>query len=367
MIDRRGVLHGLSSIATLGALPAWAQGPPPRPPGPGGGPGAMPTTPTSGPKILDVHAHFLVNRQEDARGAVQPALQTMDLLGIAKTLIMPPPQPAGFPAQYDYDYFLPVIRPYADRFGFLGGGGILNPLIHKGPNVSDATRREFEAAGDRILAAGAAGFGEIAVHHISYFEQHPYEAVAADHPLLRLLADMAARHNVPIDLHMDPIPSDMAPPTRLRERATNNPRTFAANIDGFERLLTHNRAAKIVWAHAGRDSLGTWSVALSRGLLQRHANLFMSLSLHPPGGLVAENSLLGDGGQPNAAWIALIGEYPDRFVVGTDFFHQRAGRGGQTLPPPTAAIRRFVNALPPALGIKVAQENASRLYRIALA
>jgi predicted TIM-barrel fold metal-dependent hydrolase len=367
MIDRRRFLCGLCGFATFGAVPAWAQQPPRRPQGSGGAPDAMPLTPARGPKILDVHAHFLVTRREDASSAVQPALQVMDRLGIAKTLIMPPPQPPGHPILYDYEAFLPYIRSHSDRFGFLGGGGILNPLIHhKGPTASERVQRDFEVLAERILAAGAVGFGEITAHHVSYFSQHPYESVPADHPLLRLLADIAARRDVPIDLHMDPIPRDMAPPARLTERSNNNPPTLVANIGGFERLLAHNRAAKIVWAHAGRDTLGTWSVALSRGLLQRHSNLFMSLSMHPPFGLVAENSLLGEGGQPNQAWIALIGEYPDRFVVGSDFFHQRAERSGQTLPPPTPPIRRFVNALPSALGLKVAHENASRLYRVTL-
>jgi predicted TIM-barrel fold metal-dependent hydrolase len=325
--------------------------------------------PTGGPKILDVHAHLFVTPQHSLRDAVAPALEFMDKLGIAKTLLMAPPQPPGHRGMYDYDSFLPLIRPHPTRFGFLGGGGTLNPMIHaaKGSStLSDAARRDFETKAEQILAAGAVGFGEITAHHVSYFAQHPYETIPADHPMLLLLADIAARRDVPVDLHMDPVPSDMAAPARLAERGGNNPRTLAANIDGFERLLAHNRRARIVWAHAGRDSLGTWTVALSRRLLQQHPNLYMSLSLHPPFGLVAENSLLGDGGQPNASWIALIEEFPDRFVVGSDYFHQAPGREGQTIGPPTPAIRRFVNALPAGLGARVAHENAGRLYRVSL-
>lgn len=369
MLTRRRLLRSLGTSTAMMLAPAWAQMPGGRP-GPGGGRGhgmQLPAAPLGGPKILDVHAHFLA--QGSIRDAVAPAIETMDRLGIAKTLIMPPPQPPGHRNLYDYDSFLPLIRPHATRFGFLGGGGTLNTMIHAAKassSVGAAPRREFEATAERILAAGASGFGEITAHHVSYFAQHPYEAIPADHPMLRLLADIAARRDVPIDLHLDPIPSDMAPPARLAERGGNNPRTLAANIDGFERLLAHNRGARIVWAHAGRDTLGTWTVALSRRLLRQHANLYMSLSIHPPFGVVPENSLLGDGGLPNQAWIALIEEFPDRFVVGSDYFHQAPGRDGQTLPPPTAAIRRFVNALAPALGMRVAQENAVRLYRVAV-
>lgn len=297
------------------------------------------------------------------RDAVRPALEAMDRLEIARTLIMPPPQPPGHRTLYDFDSFLPLIRPHVDRLGFLAGGGTLNPLIHRSGAVTEAMEREFSTTAERIIGAGAAGFGEITAHHVSYFPQHPYEAVAADHPLLRLLADIAARHDVPIDLHLDPIPQDIPPPPRLTQRSSANPAVLAANLGGFERLLAHNRKARIVWAHAGRDTLGTWTVALTRQLLERHSNLFLSLSMHPPFGVVAENSLLDPAGQANPAWIALLRDFPDRAAIGSDFFHQPMGRDGSTLPAPTAAIRRFVNALPAELANKAAHENAMRIYR----
>ncbi|MBM3505062.1 MAG: hypothetical protein FJX65_14455 [Alphaproteobacteria bacterium] len=322
--------------------------------------------PTGGPPILDVHAHLLADPPGDFRAAVTNALKVMDQFAIARTVIMAPPQPPGFRNGYDYDAFLPAIRPHATRFAFLGGGALLNGLVHGTPaeRVGSGALRTFEEAAERILAAGAAGFGELAVHHVSYFAQHPYESVPADHPLLLLLADIAARHDVPIDLHLDPIPADMPPPPRIA--GGNNPRTLAANISRFELLLAHNRKTKIVWAHAGRDTLGTWSITLTRRLLEAHSNLYLSLSMHPPGGLVVENSLMGPEGSPNDRWIALLADFPDRATVGSDFFHQPTGRSAATLPPPTPGIRRFVNALPEALAKKVASENAARLYRLQL-
>ena len=376
-MNRREALRVAAGVvaATVAGSSAWAQG---RPPGPPGGrppervPGnaaPMPTVPPTAVRILDVHAHLFTARDYDIGNSVQPALRVMDQLGIAKALIMPPPGEPGHPNLYDYERILPVIGPYRDRFGFLGGGGTLNPLIHRyGPEkaVTEATRREFEATAERILAAGAVGFGEIAAHHISYYPQHPYESTPADGPLLRLLADIAARHDVPIDLHMDPVPSEMALPAQFGQQSTKNPPTAKENITSLERLLSHNRAARIVWAHAGRDSLGTWTVDLSRTLLGRHPNLYMSLSLHPPFGLVPENSLLDAARQPNQRWISLIADLPDRFLIGTDFFHMGADRAGLPLPPPTPLIRRFLDALPPALAARIAHENAARIYRVSL-
>jgi len=357
---RRDLLRGLAGMMAalcLGTGPAWGQ------PRRGGGPSGLPPVPQGGPKILDVHAHLLRTPQSDLRDAVRPALEAMDRLEIARTLLMPPPQPPGSRMPYDFDSLLPLIQPHADRLGFLGGGGTLNPMLHRNVPVTDSVRHDFTAAAERIVRAGAAGFGEITAHHVSYFPQHPYETVTADHPLLRLLADIAQRYDVPIDLHLDPIPQDMPTPPRLAERSSANPRVLAANIDGFERLLGHNRGARIVWAHAGRDTLGTWTVALTRRLLERHPNLFLSLSMHPPFGVVAENSLLDAAGQANPAWVDLLRDFPDRAVVGSDFFHQATGRDASTLPPPTAAVRRFINALPAELARKVAHGNAMQLYR----
>ena len=64
---------------------------------------------------------------------------------------------------------------------------------------------------------------------------------------------------------MGPVPSDVATPAHLQ--AGQNPPLLRANIEGFERLLAHNRKTKIVWAHAGSDPLGHFTPALVRALL----------------------------------------------------------------------------------------------------
>ena len=53
---------------------------------------------------------------------------------------------------------------------------------------------------------GAAGFGEMAAEHFS--GGTPYQFAPPDHPLFLLLADIAARHDVPIDQHMNAVPRD---------------------------------------------------------------------------------------------------------------------------------------------------------------
>ena len=61
---------------------------------------------------------------------------------------------------------------------------------------------------EELLRQGVVGFGELSIEHLS-LPQSPvkdYEYAPADSPLMLLLADIAAQHNVPIDLHMEALP-----------------------------------------------------------------------------------------------------------------------------------------------------------------
>ena len=193
----------------------------------------------------------------------------------------------------DYQALAQAVRANPKRFAFLGGGGSLNPMLHRyrdAAAVDDAVKRQSEQTAEAIVASGALGFGEIAVVHASLMPAHPFEEVNADHPLLLLLSDIAARRNVVIDLHLDLVAEPTAPRGRLAAGA--NPPQFKPNLDAFERLLSHNAAARIVWAHAGSDFIGHWTVQRSRALLSAHPNLYMSLRL---GGGLPPNQPMQDG------------------------------------------------------------------------
>jgi hypothetical protein len=333
----------------------------PRPGRGPGGPGA------AGIPWIDVHAH-LVGERGDYRGAVAAALTAMDEAGIVKMMIMPPPHVSGH-QMWDIDDVLPTLTPRA-RFAVLGGGGLLNPMIQDTPPaaVDEGVHRRFEARAEEILRKGAAGFGEISAHHLSQTQGHPYEAVDADHPLLRLLADVAARHHAVIDLHFDVVAEDMKAPEWLS--SPPNPPSFRANVAAFERLLAHNRGASIVWAHLGSDQLGWWTVELSRRLLATHPNLVMSLRLAP--GRVPQNHPLLPDGRLRPDWYDLFQEFPDRFVIGADTFTvspsvRGSGPGisfAQRAPMIRQRTRAFLAALPPDLARKIGTENARRLYKL---
>lgn len=319
---------------------------------------------------IDVHVHLIGGRGpfQDYEGAVQAAVAAMDEAGIKKVVVMPPPQVSGSPLPYDYDSFVSAIRKYPGRFAFLGGGGTLNPMLQEAgstPNVSDAFMHKFEETANAIITHGAAGFGEITAHHLSHMEGHPYESVPADHPLLLMLADIAVRHDRVIDFHFDLVTED----TPLPERLTSplNPAVLNANLPAFERLLAHNRKAKIVWAHAGSDPIGHWTAQLSRELLQRHPNLYMSLRL---GGGVPENMVLSLAGEIAPQWLALFRDFPDRFVIGGDQFivspNVRGIGPGIVFSSRAPIIRqrtqKFLSLLPDDLAQKIGYQNAESLY-----
>ncbi|MDH3444482.1 MAG: amidohydrolase [Deltaproteobacteria bacterium] len=317
---------------------------------------------------IDVHFHLIADKGDLARfdEAARAAQQIMDTEGIRKIIVMSPPRPRE---NFDVESLAEVVKKYPTRIAMLGGGGSLNPMLQragKSPEVADEIHRRFEETAERILAKGAVGFGEITAHHLSLSPSHAYESVPADHPLLLLLADIAAKHDVPIDLHFDPVPADEDTPYHLS--SPRNPPVLKANVAGFERLLAHNRRAKIVWAHAGSDPLGNFTPRLVRELLGRHPNL--ALSIRPtnprPGAMVHPK------GRIDADWVAVLQDFPQRFVIGSDSMVVATNYTGPNAPrifAPRAAMQRqgigrLLSRVSPDLAKRIGYENAERLYRL---
>lgn len=225
-----------------------------------------------------------------------------------------------------------------------------------GPDV----QARFEQKAREILSWGAVGFGEMAAEHFSLGgPTHPYETVPPHHPLLLLLADIAAQHGIPIDLHMEAVPEEMPLPERLS--SPPNPRVLRPNIPAFERLLAHNRNAKIIWAHAGWDNTGRRTTALSAELLGRHPNLCMSLKVGRDSG--PENRPVDGQRGIRAEWLELIQTFPDRFMIGSDQFYL-SPRAPQRFPRHPEATTGILAGLPPDLARRIGYENARRIFRL---
>ncbi|MBI2358955.1 MAG: amidohydrolase family protein [Deltaproteobacteria bacterium] len=314
-------------------------------------------------------------------------LARMDTFGIQKTLFMPPPHsPDNIPC--GYEHLAELVKRYPDRFAFLRGGESLNVMIQKvvtGLATLQETLPDFVRAAKQLLRDGAVGFGEMAAEHFSLHSGHPYISAPPDHPLFLLLADLAAGHDVPIDLHMEALASDTAfadLPFECSAADENqqfaNPAVFPENITAFERLLRHNRRARILWVHAGWDNTGDRTAALTRQLLENHPNLYIQLRPIPIRSAGNCNPLMNKDEHGNiqieAEWLELISAFPDRFIVGLDSFYSNFNpkelsdeEFAEILEQLLGAGTRFMDKLrqfSPDLVRKVGRENAVRIYKL---
>jgi len=332
----------------------------------GGTPGGAPEIP-----VIATHVHLLPSigqgsdREDDWEGAVKNALVGMDKLGIRFAVVMPPPRPHSRGEPANLDGFLEAARKHPDRFAVAGGGDSLNGWINGTPpdKVGERMRRMFRDRAEEIVRRGGIGFGETTALHFSFFDGHPFEQSRPDHPLFLLLADIAAKHGVPIDLHMEAVVKDWAVSDALFKRSPGNPKKVSENIRAFERLLAHNRNAKIIWVHLGMDTTGHRTVALTRRMLRRHPNLYLSITGHQL--FTRQNRFLIPGQGIAPEWRDLILEFPDRFMIGTDSFFQPDSPSRRMPQRGHVAIKTIQTpGLPPAVKRMVAYENAQRVFKL---
>ena len=324
--------------------------------------------------LIDVHTHFMAITPEQRLAAAQMAVQLMDKAGTRMMLVMPPPSNGEGGVGADHEVLLPALQAYPERFAFLGGGCRLNSMIHQSAqqtSIGEDLHRRFEAEAEDVLRHGARGFGEMSILHLSWGSHHPYECAPGDRPLFLLLADIAARHNVPIDIHMDLVTRDMATPESWLGQ-TFNPPTLQENLSAFERLLDHNPQAKIIWEHMGTDTLGFWTPELTRTLLEKHPNLYIALRLAlGPANFPDTTPFLN--GRLKPEWLRLFQDYPTRFMVGSDTFVCPPGFSGNPdvvkmaeIPAaPYQSARVLLNQLPADVADKICHGNAEAVFGLA--
>lgn len=300
---------------------------------------------------IDAHAHF---DEHDIPGAIRAALAALDRQNAVTIFLMPPPDTFDSPGRFDAEVILPEAKKHPGKLAVLGGGGTLNAMIHQSVISGDAgpeVRKRFQDRAGELIREGAVGFGEMTAEHFA--GGTPYQWAPADHPLFLLLADLSAEHGMPIDLHMEAVPQAMPLPAGLK--APPNPPQLRENIAAFERLLAHNRLAKVIWAHAGADGTGYRTSDLCRRLLRAHPNLYLEIKLDPQ--RQGKNYPLADG-KIKPDWLQLFQDFPDRFIIGSDQ-HYPEPSGPQRWQ---AAVLLF-NQLPADLRRSIGRENMLHIYR----
>lgn len=325
--------------------------------------------------FVDTHAHVdfagprAITSIQDASRAL---VETMDRLHVEKTILMPLPQALDTERRpaFDYPSLAPILRQLPDRIRILAGVGILGShyMLKPADSITDAERKWFKDKAEEIAKLPfVSGFGEFPIMHLSIpmmGDMHPYESVPADHPLLMVLADVAAENKLPIDVHFDLVPRKMRLPDYLEnpDAWDPNPKVLKKNQAEFERLLDHNPETKFVWAHVGAEPLLTRTTSICRKLLKRHPNLYMSFRLQRGG--PRDGFALDMDGRLKWSWAKLIKQFPDRFVVGSDTFYtdQQGGRGGNS--EGLANLAHMLEQLPPDVARMVAHDNVYHIYRM---
>jgi predicted TIM-barrel fold metal-dependent hydrolase len=299
-----------------------------------------------------------VHFEGDAQTIGQATLRALSRQNAAKIFFMSPPDTFDTPNRLESDFLMPLVRQHPDKLAILAGGGTLNAMIQQSVKSGEAgpeVQRRFQGRAEEIIRIGGIGFGEMTSEHFA--GGTPYQYAPNDHPLFLLLADISAQHDAPIVIHMEAAPDDM--PTPPQFRAPNPPR-IRANIASFERLLAHDRRARIVWAHLGSDSLGHRNPALTRRMLQAHPNLFLEIKADPLNH--RSNYPLDANGRLKPDWRQLFIDFPDRFVVGSD----------QHYPEPRDPVQRWqavvsvLNQLPADVRQKIGTENVARIYPLSV-
>jgi hypothetical protein len=153
-------------------------------------------------------------------------------------------------------------------------------------------------------------------------EFHLYDSANANGAVARKLMQLAQEKNLAVLAHVDDTAIDL--------------------------LMAHAPNARLIWAHTG---IGGASAERVRALLQKYPKLMGELSYRP--------GLTQAGGGLSAEWKALLGEHPERFLVGSDTWINARWSGYEGL---MSDARRWLADLPPPTARRIAWDNGAQLF-----
>ncbi len=278
--------------------------------------------------IIDLHFH-------PAPGWDLGALvSTFDSVGVAR---------AGNGAVGPDSVALLFGEKYPDRFlPFAGQNLISSFVLREGPRAWKLESEELVGYLNRIegqLRDGRSkGLGEFYPNNLnSHPDSRQPTRYPADSPLMQRLWLLSATYGVPLSVHME---------------------AEGQSVAEMERLLASDRRGTWVWAHCGNSA----QPPLVRRLLQVHPNLHCELSrrLSEQLGPGVQAWAIDDTGRLQPPWRALIEQFPDRFVIGTDCSCTQSS----TYVAFVRQWRQILAQLSDQTAAKVAHENAERILRL---
>lgn len=288
-------------------------------------------------RYIDAHTHIGLKGM-----SLKEIIKKMDAEGIDLMVIMmtptaiydgTPPSDSGIPD---------ASETYPKRFISLYGGEaitLLDSVVAKG-SYTQAEEDQYTALLEDAMKSGKyRGFGEIALRHVLPDDKGADVAVPGDHPWMFIMSDIAAKYDVPIDIHMDIVAGE------------DN------GITGLEKLLDHNKKTKIIWSHTAwsRTNYKSASVELMRQLLEKHPNLYSSIKIQTDTAFMDENNKI------KSEWLTLFKDYSERFMVGSDI---KPGVGKSDEFNLIIRHRDFLEQLPPEILKPIERDNAKKLFKI---
>lgn len=316
------------------------------------------TMPSTVYEIIDTHVHIGFGpREHNFRAGISEALSKLDHRHVALAILLPTPQLGTTDNKYDVDDLQHETR--SKRFRFVGGSGVFARFLHSRSWASDDEAKEFRALARSLVDKGIVGFGEIGLFHYgTRWAGNVFGSIPLDHPLLDVLTDVAAKADIPIDVHFDVVPKDTPLPKPLQ--GAGNPDFLKANLAQFDQFLTRHKTTRIVWAHVGFEVAPFRTPKLCTTLLQRHENLYMSIRMVHGG--PKPSIALDKNGTLKPEWKRVFTTFPDRFVFGGESMY--GSSQSKRYDAEFVLYQKLLAQLPAPIARQIASENARAIYRL---
>ncbi len=218
--------------------------------------------------------------------------------------------------------------------------GIARALVSATPG--EGAERLYRAAPDRVVPFLRPYAGR--EHRYTWFrEMATMEYLQAQ--LARLPYRGIGEFHLPGDAAGSPVVAALVRLARERDLAVQ----AHTDLVGIRALLAQAPDIPVIWAHAGFDVPAT----TLRELLAKYEQLYLELSFRA--------GMNDAAGQLTPSWVALMTDFPDRFLTGMDTY--TPGRWVE-LPALAAETRSWLQQLPEDVAARIAYGNAARLFPI---
>lgn len=205
------------------------------------------------------------------------------------------------------------------------------PGSEDGPVYDAGTAKIFA---DALDSGNGKGMGELSLRHRAGKEVRG-AAIPVDSPAVLAILDVAAKHGVPVNVHVE------------HEYA-----------DELARALAHNPKANVIWAHMGDAPPETVAK-----MLKDHPNCSVDVScrhrLWKRGVPTEDQSITSDAGRLKKGWKDLFEAYPDRILWASDI--GGGAKREEDIVKLVEIARAWLGELKPETAEAIGHGNAERL------